>query len=125
MKTLKKVLWLWLAMSLAVFAETKKVEVEEAEKLVTDKAQVLDVRTQEEWDEGHLDGAVRVDFNEKNFGEKVLKTLDPKKPVLIYCNSGGRSGRATEAMDKLGFKVIYDLDGGIKAWKKAGNKVVK
>jgi rhodanese-related sulfurtransferase len=50
---------------------------------------------------------------------------DPGKPVLVYCRSGGRSARASKQLEKLGYKVVYDLDGGITAWKKAGKKVVK
>ena len=107
------------------FAEISEVKVEEAEKLIAEKIQLLDVRSEEEWNEGHIEGAVRVDVTEKGFAEKVVKAVDPKKPVLVYCRSGGRSGRASKVMAKLGFKEIRDLDGGITAWQKAGKKVVK
>ena len=125
MKSLKKILWLWLAMSVAAFGETKKVDVAEAENLISEKVQLLDVRTEEEWNEGHLEGAVRVDYTQKGFTEKVVKAVDPKKPVLVYCRSGNRSGKASKAMEKLGFSEIRDLKGGITAWEKAGKKVVK
>jgi rhodanese-related sulfurtransferase len=55
----------------------------------------------------------------------VVKVVDPKKPVLVYCRSGGRSAKAAKQMKDLGFVEISDLDGGITAWKKAGKKVVK
>ncbi|MEM1084294.1 MAG: rhodanese-like domain-containing protein [Verrucomicrobiota bacterium] len=108
-----------------VGAETSKVTIEEAEKLIEKKVQVLDVRTEEEWSAGHLEGAVRVDVLEDDFAEKVVEAVDPKKPVLVYCRSGGRSARAAKQLEKLGFVRISDLDGGITAWKGAGKKVVK
>jgi rhodanese-related sulfurtransferase len=120
-----KILFVWLATALVVFGETKKVDVAGAEKLIADKVQILDVRTDSEWNEGHLEGAVRVDYLEPGFAENVVKAVDPKKPVLVYCRSGNRSGKASKAMQKLGFVEISDLKGGIAAWKKAGKKVVK
>jgi rhodanese-related sulfurtransferase len=120
-----KILLTWFALMGLGFADVSVVKIEEAEKLIAEKVQLLDVRTEEEWNEGHLEGAVRVDFTAKGFAEKVVKAVDPKKPVLIYCRSGGRSGRASKAMAKLGFVEIKDLDGGITAWQKAGKKVVK
>jgi phage shock protein E len=120
-----KILFTWLALMGFAFAEASVVKVEEAEKLISEKVQLVDVRTEEEWNEGHIDGAVRVDYLEKGFAEKVVKAVDPKKPVLIYCRSGGRSAKAAKVMEKLGFVEVKDLDGGITAWKKAGKKVVK
>lgn len=120
-----KILFTWLASMGLAFAEASVVKVEEAEKLISEKVQVLDVRTEEEWNEGHIEGAVRVDYLEKGFAEKVAKAVDPKKPVLVYCRSGGRSGKTTKVLKKLGFVEVKDLDGGITAWEKAGKKVVK
>ena len=120
-----KILFTWMALMGLAFADVSVVKVEEAEKLIAKKIQLLDLRTEEEWNEGHIDGAVRVDFLGKGFAEKVVKAADPNKPVLIYCRSGGRSGRASKVMEKLGFKEIRDIEGGITAWQKASKKVVK
>lgn len=103
----------------------EKVDVAEARKLIGEKVQVLDVRTLEEWNEGHLDGALRVDVSGKDFDEAAAKALDEGKPVLVYCRSGGRSAKATKRLEKLGCVTVYDLEGGIIAWTKAGGKVVK
>ncbi|MGB6220376.1 rhodanese-like domain-containing protein [Haloferula sp.] len=120
-----KIISTWLALMGFAFAEVSVVKVEEAEKLISEKIQLLDVRTEEEWNGGHIEGAIRVDYLEKGFAEKVVKALDPKKPVLVYCRSSGRSGKASKVMEKLGFAEIKDLKGGILAWEKAGKKVVK
>lgn len=125
MKNFGVSLFAWLTGAALAFGGTEKVDVDKAEKLIGEKVQLLDVRTEEEWNEGHLDGAVRVDFTADGFAEGVQKALDEDKPVLIYCRSGNRSARAAKAMEKLGFKTLYDLKGGITDWKKAGKQVVR
>lgn len=115
----------WLAGAVLALGGTEKVDVEKAEKLIGEKVQLLDVRTEEEWNEGHLAGAVRVDFRKEGFGEAVARELDEDKPVLIYCRSGNRSGQAAKLMEGLGFKSLFDLKGGIIAWKEAEKEVVK
>jgi len=114
-----------MLMSLGVSLAAEVVTPEKGEKLIADKVQLLDVRTEEEWNEGHLNGAVRADVTEEDFAEAVKEVTDPSKPVLVYCRSGGRSARAAKQLEKLGYKVVFDLKGGITAWKKAGKEVVK
>lgn len=80
---------------------------------------VLDVRTPEEFAEGHLEGAVLVDFYGADFAEQ-LATLDTDVPYLVYCRSGNRSGQALGVMEQLGFTSAVDVDGGIIAWVDAG-----
>lgn len=106
-------------------AKDAPVKIEQAEKLIADGVQLLDVRTKEEWDEGHLKGAKMVTVTEKDFLEKAKAALDPKKPVLVYCRSGGRSAKATKALREAGFTTVHDMEGGITAWQKAGKPVEK
>jgi rhodanese-related sulfurtransferase len=80
---------------------------------------VLDVRTPEEYAEGHLEGAVLVDFYDADFAEQ-LGTLDTEVPYLVYCQSGNRSGQTLGVMEQLGFTSAVDVDGGILAWSGAG-----
>ncbi|HYN31952.1 MAG TPA: rhodanese-like domain-containing protein [Ilumatobacteraceae bacterium] len=84
---------------------------------------VLDVRTPEEYAEGHLDGAVLVDFYDADFADQ-LSQLDPDVPYLVYCRSGNRSGQTLTMMQQLGFASAVDVDGGIVAWQSAGLPVV-
>ncbi|MEP2775099.1 MAG: rhodanese-like domain-containing protein [Luteolibacter sp.] len=100
------------------------VTIEQAEKQLVDGAQLLDVRTQEEWDEGHLEGATLVTVTEEGFLDKAKATLDPEKPVVVYCRSGNRSAKATEQLRTAGF-TVHDLAGGITAWKAAGKPLAK
>jgi len=84
---------------------------------------ILDVRTPEEFDEGHIDGATMLDFYRADFGAQ-LATLDPDVPYVLYCRSGNRSGQARTMMAELGFSTVDDIDGGILAWQSAGLPVV-
>ena len=79
--------------------------------------QLIDVRTPNEYEEGHIDNATLIDFLADNFKDKV-QSLDKNKPVYLYCRSGGRSGRASKILKELGFIEIYDLKGGYMAWNK-------
>ena len=120
-----------LVFSAAAFAqETAKDSIEVVsiptfEKMSTKKkAMVLDVRTPEEVAEGHLAGAVNVNFLGENFANEI-QTLDKKKTYLLYCKSGNRTRKAADLMQKAGFKHVYMLDGGITAWKDAGKPTEK
>ncbi len=94
-------------------------------KLVNHKGgQILDVRTPEEWAEGTIKGAIKINYYDDDFQSQLSK-LDKNKPVYVYCKSGGRSGKAAKQMEKMGFITIYNLDGGISAWKDAGKEIVK
>lgn len=86
--------------------------------------QLLDVRTQEEFDEGHIAGARLIDVNDTAFVEKAKAVLDAAWPVAVYCRSGRRSARAASLLTAQGFKVT-NLAGGVIAWQDAGMTLVK
>jgi rhodanese-related sulfurtransferase len=80
---------------------------------------ILDVRTPEEFAEGHLEGARMIDFYTDDFADRVAE-LDPDVPYLVYCRSGSRSGQTVAIMEELGFTDVADVDGGIMSWLDAG-----
>ncbi len=82
----------------------------------TPNAQLVDVRTPKEYADGHLENALYVDWNAKDFVEKV-SFLDKQKPVFVYCLVGGRSASACSKLKTLGFTEIYEMQGGIAKWK--------
>jgi len=84
---------------------------------------ILDVRTPREFSTGHLPDAVCVDYYRHDFKEQLAK-LDKSKPVFVYCASGVRSGATVKLLSQLGFKEIYDLQGGISAWSRTGKPVI-
>jgi rhodanese-related sulfurtransferase len=73
---------------------------------------LLDVRTPAEFDAGHIQGAINVDFENVNFQSEVKK-LDVSKTYFVYCRSGNRSSQSVVIMRNSGIKNIYDLQGGI------------
>lgn len=91
-----------------------------AEKIAaTPNAQILDVRTPEEYVSGHIDNAANVNWNGTDFVAKAA-ALDKTKPVFVYCKSGGRSKQAAAKLEELGFTTIYELQGGMLKWDAAG-----
>jgi rhodanese-related sulfurtransferase len=85
---------------------------------------ILDVRTAEEYKDGHLVGSIQIDYYGSDFKNEVSK-LDKSKPVFVYCKGGGRSSSSCAILKDLGFKEVYNLQGGITDWKKAGRAVIK
>ncbi len=80
--------------------------------------QILDVRTVDEYNNGHIEGAVLADIS-SNLFQEVTSKLDKSKPVYVYCLSGGRSGEAASQLQQMGFKSVINLSGGMLAWQSA------
>lgn len=89
------------------------------------KALVLDVRTEEEFAQGHLAHAVRIAVSDVDFIERVKKVATPDQPILVYCRSGGRSAKAVATLKAAGFTQLHELDGGITAWLEKKETVSK
>lgn len=84
---------------------------------------ILDVRTPEEFAEGHIEGAVMIDFYRDDFADQLAE-LDPDVPYLLYCRSGNRSGQTAVLLEDLGFTDVADVDGGVVGWLDAGLPLV-
>lgn len=103
----------------------KSVNTEQFSKLLLlDNVQVLDVRTAEEYEGGHIEDAVNIDVLKDDFKAKAAK-LDKSKPVLVYCRSGKRSMKAASTLESMGFTRIVNLDGGMLAWEEDDMPVEK
>jgi len=76
---------------------------------------IIDVRTPEEFAEGHIEGAINIDFQSENFGGQIDE-LNRNNKYLIYCRSGNRSRGALEVMVEMDFKEVYHLSAGIIKW---------
>lgn len=81
-----------------------------------DNIQIVDVRTQEEFNESNLKNSHNICVTDDDFVEKVLH-LNKNKPIYVYCRSGKRSSQAVEILQNLGFKEIFHFSGGIKEWE--------
>lgn len=86
-------------------------------------AQLLDVRTPQEYAEAHINGAVNINVQSDNFGKEAEKELSKDSAILVYCRSGRRSMDAAETLAALGYEVV-NLKGGIIEWQDEGLPVV-
>lgn len=103
----------------------KSVGVDEFEALIADTTVVrLDVRTAEEYAEGHIAGAVNIDVKNAGFDSQVLSVLAKDKTVAVYCRSGRRSKAAARKLVEMGYRVV-ELDNGFSGWKDAGKALEK
>lgn len=100
--------------------EAKDVECAEFSELIAllPEAVLLDVRTGEEWGEGHIEGALHLDFYGEDF-DAQLAALPHDRPVLVYCAAGGRSYLTMEQLGNLGHPRVYNLLDGMGAWRDA------
>ena len=104
-------------------AEIQIVTAEEMQELKDlEGVQLVDVRTPKEYESGYIDQAQNIDYNSPSFENEIGK-LDKSKPVIVYCQKGGRSAKCAKKMMNAGFVKIYDLEGGLAKWKYKGLEV--
>jgi rhodanese-related sulfurtransferase len=101
----------------------EKIDVNSAQEYVAQHANavVVDVRTPTEYEMSHITGAMNVNVQDDDF-ESMVAALDKDKTYLVHCTrnpDNGRSSRALETLQSLGFKNLYSLEGGYVAWKEA------
>lgn len=100
----------------------EEIKAAEFEKLrARRKTIVLDVRSPEEFARGHIPGALNADINSPEFAAKAAG-FDKKQTILVNCHAGSRGAIAGAKLAELGFKNVGNLEGGLDAWEKAGNK---
>jgi len=103
-------------------AQYADITVQQAKEMI-DRGEVfiLDVRTQEEYDAGHIKGSTLIPVQEL---DKRLNEIPKDRKILVYCRTGHRSTQASEILVNNGFKEVYNMKGGIEEWIKAGYGVV-
>jgi len=85
---------------------------------------IIDIRTPEEFANGHIEGAININLFDKTFLDQISK-LDKTKPIYMYCRSGSRSRSASKKVSNLGFEKVYDLQGGIIYWARNNYQIIK
>ena len=95
----------------------KDVTIAEFKELILKGGIILDVRTPNEFNEGHLENAININFYDPNFKTEIAK-LDRTKTILVYCRSGGRSAKSMNIMKDNGFQTVYNMLGGYSSWSK-------
>ncbi|MEJ6748879.1 MAG: rhodanese-like domain-containing protein [Flavobacteriales bacterium] len=116
----------FMLISSCTFAQNKNdIEITEFKtKIVSQKYILVDVRTESEFDDGHIKGAINIDYFSSTFSDEISE-LGLETPVLVYCKSGNRSGKAMKIMNDLRFKEVYNLTGGFKGWLSGKNTISK
>lgn len=104
--------------------EITNLSAQEAYSLIQEKMdnpdfKIIDVRTPDEFNSGHVKGAINIDYNSDTFRDTLAK-LDKAGEYLVYCRSGNRSSGAVKVMEELGFTTIYHMGGGIIDWSAEG-----
>jgi rhodanese-related sulfurtransferase len=113
-----------LISSCTIGQTTNDIEIDEFKRKISSEKYVLvDVRTAEEFIDGHIEGALNIDYFSATFSDDISK-VGFEIPVLLYCRSGNRSSKAMKIMNELGFKKVYNLEGGIQGWISENNPVI-
>ncbi|MCU0327120.1 MAG: thioredoxin domain-containing protein [Spirosomaceae bacterium] len=116
----------FLILRFTAFAQNTSLSINDFEKKLqeTPNAQLIDVRTADEYLRGHLRKSQNIDFNDENFETLVKTKLDKSKPVFLYCYSGRRSADASVFLKDLGYKQVYDMAGGFAKWTSSSKPYV-
>ncbi|MEH6445643.1 MAG: rhodanese-like domain-containing protein [Oceanospirillaceae bacterium] len=116
------VLSILLTMTTFAYAENRyeNISVESAKILLDQQSKgsnitLLDVRTEREYLQSHIEGAQKIDFYASSFASEIAK-LDKSKHYLLYCRTGVRSAKTLQLMQQLGFEKVYNMQGGIVQW---------
>ena len=92
------------------------ISIAQADGLTDEGLVVLDVRTPGEFNDGHLPEAVNIDWMGDNFDAQVQAQIQKDTPILLYCQSGGRSAKAVAKLEALGYTKIYHMHEGYSGW---------
>lgn len=105
--------------------ENNDLEISEFKsKLETSVYLLVDVRTKAEYSKGYIKDAINIDYLSGDF-EKKIQQLDKEMLILLYCRSGNRSRKAMKLMNIYGFKQVFNLVGGVNAWKENNSLILE
>lgn len=103
----------------------EKIDAKKMEEMIAKpQTQILDVRTAEEYQGGHIPNSTNIDWKEKEAFAKAIESLDKEQPVYVYCLGGGRSKQAAQYLTQQGFQV-FDYSGGMMDWRNAEKPEIK
>ncbi|WP_196885478.1 rhodanese-like domain-containing protein [Aureivirga sp. CE67] len=102
-----------------------EISPEQLKKAQGEKAEIIDVRTPEEYKEGHVAGAKNINVFDANFVKKMEASYKKDQPIYLYCKAGSRSMKASKMLKEAGYTKIYNVDGGFLAWKSKNYQIEK
>ncbi len=98
------------------------ISIDEFKKMNKNDYLLIDVRTKEEYDAGHIAGALWIPRGMIEF-KLPLKTDNPDENIILYCRSGGRASLAANSLKEIGYNNVKNLTGGFKEWTAQGNSI--
>jgi len=98
-------------------AQSKSKPITELSQNDTKDGILIDVRTPEEYDAGHINEAININWYDKNFAQQI-ESIDKGKTIYLYCKKGGRSSKAQVLLDSLGYTKTINLEGGYDEYSK-------
>ena len=100
-----------------LISDTQFIEIQNTEHIL------VDVRTIEEYESGHIQDAVNFDFYSESFQKEIL-SIDKRSSIILYCRTQNRSIKTANYLKENGYKEITVIEGGITSWVKNGNDLV-
>ena len=122
-----KLVTFWVLSLLSISAYSSNVSDISQQELFeanSNNVVIVDVRTTEEFQQGHVPNAINVPLSNIIDNPDIL-TFSKEKPIVLYCRSGYRAGKAAEALQKYGYTNLRHLEGDMQGWSKAGLPVAK
>lgn len=111
--------------TMTVLGQSKSLNAKDFKKTIeTTKLVLIDVRTPQEFSQGHIANAININVADPDFAKKTLKQIGKSQTIAIYCRSGRRSKAALSMLGDLKIK-IYELNKGINEWQQAGFPLIK
>lgn len=98
-------------------AQSKTKPITEVSQNEFNNVILVDVRTPEEYDSGHIENAMNINWFDSNFADQI-RSIDKEKTIYVYCKKGGRSAKAAMLLDSLGYSNVTNLEGGYDAYNK-------
>ena len=100
-----------------LISDTQFIEIQDTNYII------VDVRTAEEFESGHIQDAIHFDFYSESFQKEIL-SLDKSSSIILYCRTQNRSAKTADFLKENGYKEVAVLEGGITSWVKNGNDLV-
>lgn len=118
------ILLIALFISTSLFAEVEDIQPSKLTSRIEQGAALIDVRTPEEYDKGHVPGAINIPLSEFSESNAELMAI-AEKEIILYCRSGFRAGKAANKLLQMSFEKVKHLDGDMLGWEAAGLPVEK
>ena len=110
--------------SLKAQQKYRDLDAEQFSRMIVEQpGSIIDTRTEQEFENGHIAGAININYYSDDAASRML-ALDKSKPVYVYCQAGGRARMACDFLTEAGFTRVYHLKGDIIGWEKAGKKIM-